>query len=123
MILIREMIVLTNEQVRNLGEGGNTCLDSPARKADLHKPAGLYPCHRQGGNQVQIDARTMNPNLDQTYDEPRFQPFVSLSTSRVSSCRSFSLEAKIRLFRICAVQQWTSNALLWIKKQIILKCN
>ena len=81
MILIREMIVLTNEQVRNLGEGGNTCLDSPARKADLHKPAGLYPCHRQGGNQVQIDARTMNPNLDQTYDEPRFQPFVSLSVS------------------------------------------
>ncbi|XP_016837569.1 putative polypeptide N-acetylgalactosaminyltransferase 9 isoform X2 [Nasonia vitripennis] len=39
-------------EVRNLGEGGNTCLDSPARKADLHKPAGLYPCHRQGGNQI-----------------------------------------------------------------------
>ncbi|XP_035734863.1 putative polypeptide N-acetylgalactosaminyltransferase 9 isoform X1 [Vespa mandarinia] len=38
-------------EVRNLGEGGNTCLDSPARKADLHKAAGLYPCHRQGGNQ------------------------------------------------------------------------
>ncbi|KOC66788.1 Putative polypeptide N-acetylgalactosaminyltransferase 9 [Habropoda laboriosa] len=51
-ILIQKMIVLTNEQVRNLGEGGNTCLDSPARKADLHKPAGLYPCHRQGGNQI-----------------------------------------------------------------------
>lgn len=54
-MLIPEMIVLTNEQVRNLGEGSNTCLDSPARKADLHKPAGLYPCHRQGGNQVQIN--------------------------------------------------------------------
>ncbi|EGI60096.1 Putative polypeptide N-acetylgalactosaminyltransferase 9 [Acromyrmex echinatior] len=39
-------------EVRNLGEGGNTCLDSPARKADLHKPCGLYPCHRQGGNQI-----------------------------------------------------------------------
>ncbi|KAL2715575.1 putative polypeptide N-acetylgalactosaminyltransferase 9 isoform X1 [Vespula squamosa] len=39
-------------RVRNLGEGGNTCLDSPARKADLHKAAGLYPCHRQGGNQI-----------------------------------------------------------------------
>ncbi|KAJ8669982.1 hypothetical protein QAD02_001241, partial [Eretmocerus hayati] len=38
-------------EVRNLGEGGNTCLDSPARKSDLHKPVGLYPCHRQGGNQ------------------------------------------------------------------------
>lgn len=63
--LIREMIVLTNEQVRNLGEGGNTCLDSPARKADLHKPAGLYPCHRQGGNQVQTD-RKLNLYLRQT---------------------------------------------------------
>jgi polypeptide N-acetylgalactosaminyltransferase len=40
------------DQVRNLGLGGKTCLDSPARKADLHKPAGLYPCHNQGGNQV-----------------------------------------------------------------------
>ncbi|KAK0075316.1 hypothetical protein PV325_007074 [Microctonus aethiopoides] len=37
--------------VRNLGEGGSTCLDSPARKSDLHKAVGLYPCHRQGGNQ------------------------------------------------------------------------
>jgi len=45
--------ITNNKQVRNLGEGGNTCLDSPARKADLHKPCGLYPCHRQGGNQVQ----------------------------------------------------------------------
>ena len=43
-------VVMT--QVRNLGLGGKTCLDSPARKADLHKPAGLYPCHNQGGNQV-----------------------------------------------------------------------
>lgn len=39
-------------QVRNLGYGGRTCLDSPARKSDLYKPVGLYPCHRQGGNQV-----------------------------------------------------------------------
>ncbi|KAK0082157.1 hypothetical protein PV326_007313 [Microctonus aethiopoides] len=42
--------------VRNLGEGGSTCLDSPARKSDLHKAVGLYPCHRQGGNQI-----TFNP--------------------------------------------------------------
>ncbi|PSN43304.1 putative polypeptide N-acetylgalactosaminyltransferase 9 [Blattella germanica] len=41
-------------EVRNLGLGGKTCLDSPARKADLHKPAGLYPCHNQGGNQVDV---------------------------------------------------------------------
>ncbi|UYV76153.1 gly-5, partial [Cordylochernes scorpioides] len=38
-------------QVRNHGEGGQMCLDSPARSADLHKPVGLYPCHGQGGNQ------------------------------------------------------------------------
>ncbi|KAG5868926.1 hypothetical protein JTB14_008897 [Gonioctena quinquepunctata] len=38
-------------EIRNLGYGGKTCLDSPARKSDIHKPVGLYPCHRQGGNQ------------------------------------------------------------------------
>ncbi|KAK9887746.1 hypothetical protein WA026_000060 [Henosepilachna vigintioctopunctata] len=43
-------------EIRNLGKGGKTCLDSPARRGDLHKPAGLYPCHRQGGNQIASDA-------------------------------------------------------------------
>nr|CAD7427436.1 unnamed protein product [Timema monikensis] len=38
-------------EVRNMGAGSKTCLDSPARKADLHKAVGLYPCHNQGGNQ------------------------------------------------------------------------
>ena len=38
--------------MRNLGFGGRTCLDSPSRKVDLHKPVGLYPCHKQGGHQV-----------------------------------------------------------------------
>lgn len=38
-------------EVRNLGYGAKTCLDSPARKANLHKPVGLYPCHKMGGNQ------------------------------------------------------------------------
>lgn len=38
-------------EVRNFGYGGKTCLDSPARKSDLHKPVGLYPCHKMGGNQ------------------------------------------------------------------------
>lgn len=28
------------------------CLDSPAKRNDMHKPVGLYPCHNQGGNQV-----------------------------------------------------------------------
>lgn len=44
-------------QVRNLGAGGSTCLDSPARRANLHKPVGLYPCHKQGGNQVTVQGR------------------------------------------------------------------
>ncbi|XP_064089608.1 putative polypeptide N-acetylgalactosaminyltransferase 9 isoform X5 [Macrobrachium nipponense] len=38
-------------EVRNLGRSGSVCLDSPARRANLHKPVGLYPCHKQGGNQ------------------------------------------------------------------------
>ncbi|XP_050301572.1 putative polypeptide N-acetylgalactosaminyltransferase 9 isoform X2 [Anthonomus grandis grandis] len=38
-------------EIRNLGYGNRTCLDSPAHQKDLHKPVGLYPCHRQGGNQ------------------------------------------------------------------------
>lgn len=39
-------------QIRNLGFDGRLCLDSPARKKDLRKEVGLYPCHNQGGNQV-----------------------------------------------------------------------
>jgi len=39
--------------MRNLGHGRKICLDSPARKKDLKKPVGIYPCHDQGGNQVE----------------------------------------------------------------------
>lgn len=42
------------QQIRNVGYGGRTCLDSPAAKKNLKKPVGLYPCHGQGGNQVII---------------------------------------------------------------------
>lgn len=38
-------------EVRNLADGTSMCLDSPARKQDLHKAITLYPCHKQGGNQ------------------------------------------------------------------------
>ena len=36
-------------ELRNLwqGHGSQMCVDSPAKKADLHKPVGLYPCHKQ----------------------------------------------------------------------------
>ena len=40
-------------QIRNFGGSGyKTCIDSAAKKGDMHKPVGLYPCHNQGGNQV-----------------------------------------------------------------------
>lgn len=35
----------------------NVCIDSPGRPEDVHKPVGLWPCHKQGGNQV-IRAQT-----------------------------------------------------------------
>lgn len=38
-------------EVRNMGEGGRTCLDSPAGRESMHKAVGMYPCHGQGGNQ------------------------------------------------------------------------
>lgn len=37
-----------------MGYGNRTCLDAPGGKRNLKKPAGLYPCHGQGGNQVII---------------------------------------------------------------------
>lgn len=51
-LFIFEITAYFQKQVRNMGYGGKTCLDSAARKGDLHKPVGLYPCHRMGGNQV-----------------------------------------------------------------------
>lgn len=38
--------------MRNLAHDKRICLDAPARKKDLRKAVGLYPCHNQGGNQV-----------------------------------------------------------------------
>lgn len=45
-------------EIRNLGVGGNTCLDSASRRQDLHKPVGLFPCHKQGGNQFWMLSKT-----------------------------------------------------------------
>ncbi|KAK8396083.1 hypothetical protein O3P69_005295 [Scylla paramamosain] len=36
-------------EVHNLATG--QCVDSPAKPEDNHKPVGLWPCHKQGGNQ------------------------------------------------------------------------
>ncbi|KAI5630899.1 glycosyl transferase family 2 domain-containing protein [Phthorimaea operculella] len=38
-------------EIKNVGFN-KICLDSPTRKSDHQKPVGIYPCHRQGGNQV-----------------------------------------------------------------------
>lgn len=39
-------------EVRNEAHGDiKMCLDSPARKSEMHKPLGVYPCHGAGGNQ------------------------------------------------------------------------
>lgn len=45
-------------EMRNLGFGARICLDSAARKNDMHKPVGLYPCHKQGGNQFWLYSKT-----------------------------------------------------------------
>ena len=42
--------MLSVQQVRNLATG--QCVDSNAKPEDNHKPVGLWPCHKQGGNQV-----------------------------------------------------------------------
>ncbi|XP_041447788.1 putative polypeptide N-acetylgalactosaminyltransferase 9 isoform X2 [Drosophila obscura] len=45
-------------EIRNLGYGGRTCLDSPTGKKHQKKAVGLYPCHRQGGNQYWMLSKT-----------------------------------------------------------------
>ena len=36
-------------EIRNMweGHGNQMCIDSAAKKGDLNKPVGLYPCHNQ----------------------------------------------------------------------------
>ncbi|XP_032785996.2 putative polypeptide N-acetylgalactosaminyltransferase 9 isoform X1 [Daphnia magna] len=45
-------------EVRNLGFSPAYCLDGAARKANLHKPIGLWPCHGQSGNQFWLYSKT-----------------------------------------------------------------
>ncbi|XP_061715753.1 putative polypeptide N-acetylgalactosaminyltransferase 9 isoform X3 [Cydia pomonella] len=52
-------------EIRNVGFQ-KTCLDSPTRKSDHHKPVGLYPCHRQGGNQYWMYSKTGEIRRDET---------------------------------------------------------
>ncbi|CAH2048496.1 unnamed protein product, partial [Iphiclides podalirius] len=43
-----------------------TCLDSPTSKFDHHKPVGLYPCHRKGGNQYWMYSKNGEIRRDET---------------------------------------------------------
>lgn len=42
-------------KIRNLANGNRTCLDAQGGKKGLRKPVTLYGCHRQGGNQVNMN--------------------------------------------------------------------
>ena len=39
-------------------EWSDQCVDSAAKKEDLHKAVGLWPCHNQGGNQYWMFSKT-----------------------------------------------------------------
>ncbi|XP_059053381.1 putative polypeptide N-acetylgalactosaminyltransferase 9 isoform X3 [Achroia grisella] len=52
-------------EIRNVGFQ-KLCLDSPTRKSDHHKPVGLYPCHRQGGNQYWMYSKNGEIRRDET---------------------------------------------------------
>ncbi|CAH0715713.1 unnamed protein product, partial [Brenthis ino] len=52
-------------EIRNIAFE-KTCLDSPTRKSDHHKPVGLYPCHRQGGNQYWMYSKNGEIRRDET---------------------------------------------------------
>ncbi|XP_032597060.1 putative polypeptide N-acetylgalactosaminyltransferase 9 isoform X1 [Drosophila grimshawi] len=56
---------VANGEIRNLGYGGRTCLDSPSGKRNLKKAVGLYPCHKQGGNQYWMLSKAGEIRRDQ----------------------------------------------------------
>ncbi|XP_077293036.1 polypeptide N-acetylgalactosaminyltransferase 9 isoform X2 [Arctopsyche grandis] len=62
-------LFIPGEAVAN-GEIANAwsdqCLDSPCKPEDVHKPAGLWPCHRQGGNQYWMYSKTGEIRRDET---------------------------------------------------------
>lgn len=72
-------------QIRNVAFQ-KTCLDSPTRKSDHHKPVGLYPCHRQGGNQVFCRLQ---------YDLMRQYHFVGVFVQTVLCSNLFSYQSAL----------------------------
>lgn len=73
-------------QIRNVAFQ-KICLDSPTRKSDHHKPVGLYPCHRQGGNQVFCRFQ---------YDLTRQYHFVRVFVQSVFSFTLHSMKSTIQ---------------------------
>lgn len=71
------------KQIRNLGFDGRTCLDSPARKKDLRKAVNLYPCHSQGGNQVDTHLFLVHFSTQVSHHtQPRAQRAQNIYTHR-----------------------------------------
>ncbi|XP_043269819.1 putative polypeptide N-acetylgalactosaminyltransferase 9 isoform X2 [Venturia canescens] len=44
----------------------DVCIDSPGKPEDLHQPVGLWPCHRQGGNQYWMLSKTGEIRRDES---------------------------------------------------------
>lgn len=74
-----------------MGYGNRTCLDAPGGKKNLRKPVGLYPCHNQGGNQV--NNLTFLPFRSRTIAGV-CQPVIT--TSKIKAC--FVAERKKKRF-------------------------
>ena len=64
--------------------GNPMCVDSRTKKADMNKAVGLYPCHGQGGNQVELESLDCNPHCDSSRGCPPGR-IVEARSSRAST--------------------------------------
>ncbi|XP_011700985.1 PREDICTED: putative polypeptide N-acetylgalactosaminyltransferase 9 isoform X2 [Wasmannia auropunctata] len=51
-------------EIRQVTSG--MCIDSSGKAEDLHQPVGMYPCHRQGGNQYWMLSKTGEIRRDES---------------------------------------------------------
>ncbi|XP_036149745.1 putative polypeptide N-acetylgalactosaminyltransferase 9 isoform X2 [Monomorium pharaonis] len=51
-------------EIRQITSG--MCIDSSGKTEDLHQPVGMYPCHRQGGNQYWMLSKTGEIRRDES---------------------------------------------------------
>lgn len=71
------------------------CIDSAAKRGDMHKPVGLYPCHNQGGNQVKLYLLNC----------------LNVTANLCSFCFSFGCSAKMVKFAVMRLA-WTLPAMM-----------